>query len=164
MTRQLMYCLDNLSKAMQTTFTTPSPTTLLSGSYGSASPAGYKRGLQQPIIPGNNGTTPSSISFEDAHLISMGSGPSPEDLLTHHQQQQSRGNMPLHHSSLIQFDEEEVRLPVTPSMQSSSSIRLEDDDDDNLPVMDQQVFSPDGDNEMAHPSESIFAERPPPSL
>lgn len=153
---------------MQTTFTTPSPTTLLSGSYGSASPAGYKRGLQQPIIPGNNGTTPSSISFEDAHLISMGSGPSPEDLLTHHQQQQqqTRGNMALHHSSLIQFDEEEeVRLPATPSMQSSSSIRLEDDDDDDdPPVMDQQVFSPDGDNEMAHPSESIFAERPPPSL
>ncbi|KAI9312209.1 hypothetical protein BX666DRAFT_1989627 [Dichotomocladium elegans] len=165
---------DNLSNAMQTTFTTPSPTNLISGSYGgSGSSVGYKRHSQPSLAPS---WTPSAISFEDAHLISMGSGPSPEDLLTNdpryaqqlspHQQRSIAATTPgsfaqLHHSSLIYFDdadEYEATRGGGIEQESVNSIRL--DDDGNGELLMDHVFSPDGDNEMAYPSESILAENP----
>lgn len=84
----------------------------------------------------------SSVSFEDAYLIHMGSGPSPEPSMNG-----------LQHSSLIQFEEDMLQEDI---------IRLEDDDgsesDDDLSPEQKDVYSPDGDNEVAHPSESMFVE------
>ncbi|KAI9256468.1 hypothetical protein BDA99DRAFT_516465 [Phascolomyces articulosus] len=182
---------DNLSKAMQTTFTTPSPTALISGSYGSGSP--YKRNgyLQQPLVPGVTGgrpsTAPSAISFEDAQLISMGSGPSPEDLLSldprFSNNSTVRGNgssiiLPSSsNGSLIQFEDDDSMIGNNSVHDTLSSkdeaIRLGAEDDEEVDVtlhhpheasppssvIDQQVFSPDGDNEMAYPSESIIIDR-----
>ncbi|KAI9498022.1 hypothetical protein BDB00DRAFT_800701 [Zychaea mexicana] len=188
---------DNLSKAMQTTFPAPSPTTLISGSYGSGS--SYKRNsnhyLQQPLIPGNAAarSTPSAISFEDAHLINMGSGPSPEDLLNLDPRFSNSSNPILRanggnssssimlpsssNGSLIQFDDDYNDGGGVVTTGSSSShvgsrsskedvIRLGEEEDEELqhqqgqhPTVIDQVFSPDGDNEMAYPSESILVER-----
>lgn len=136
---------------MQTVFPTPSPTGL---SYGS-SPAGYKRlsssagahSLQQPFIPGGHvaRSSPSTISFEDAHLINMGSGPSPEDLLLL-DPRFNAGSFrptPMHNSSLIQLDDDDEIVPSTHGEEEGVA---------------DQLFSPDGDNEVAHPSESMLAE------
>lgn len=149
---------------MQTAFPTPSPTTLMGTSCGS-SPIGYKRlsssaGTHQSPQRLSSGTggliarsSPSTISFENAHLISIGSGPSPEDVhpFDHHQRYLHRTTTGMHESSLIQFDDDVVVDNET----TADAIRLSEDDQDS--VMDQ-VFSPDGDNEVAYPSESIFAE------
>ena len=177
---------------MQTTFTTPSPTTLISGSYGSGSP--YKRNsnngyLQQPLVPGviggRSATAPSAISFEDAHLINMGSGPSPEDLLLldprfSNNSSTIRGNnsgsstiLPSSsNGSLIQFEDDDHNSHHgTITSNKDEAIRLGSHEDEDVEVelhhptittsstVIDQVFSPDGDNEMAFPSESILVER-----
>ncbi|KAI7857174.1 hypothetical protein BDC45DRAFT_566699 [Circinella umbellata] len=188
---------DNLSKAMQTTFTTPSPTTLISGSYGSGSP--YKRNsnngyLQQPLVPGviggRSATAPSAISFEDAHLINMGSGPSPEDLLLldprfSNNSSTIRGNdnnnnnngssiifTSSSNGSLIKFEDDDLNSHHgTIISNKDETIRLDGNEDEDVELhhptvrtttsstVIDQVFSPDGDNEMAFPSESILVER-----
>lgn len=80
------------------------------------------------------------MSFEDAYLIHMGSGPSPEPSM--------HTNTMMEHSSLIQFDDEdEVKE------EEEDIIRLEEDD-----LVQKDVYSPDGDNEVEYPSESIFGE------
>ena len=91
----------------------------------------------------------SSVSFEDAYLIHMGSGPSPEPSMNNNTGTNMYG------SSLIQFDDEDDGKIVQES--EEDVIRLEEDDD-NESITQKDVYSPDGDNEVGYPSESIFGE------
>lgn len=94
----------------------------------------------------------SSVSFEDAYLIHMGSGPSPEPSM-------NNNNM-MQHSSLIQFDDDDDNQILQPEAEEDI-IRLEEDSDnssiDEHPIRND-VYSPDGDNEVAYPSDSIFGD------
>lgn len=78
----------------------------------------------------------------------MGSGPSPEDLLLLDSRFNAANFRPttMHGSSLIQFDDDEQDIPPTHGEEEGVA---------------DQLFSPDGDNEVAHPSESILAEKIP---
>ncbi|KAF7727201.1 hypothetical protein EC973_007899 [Apophysomyces ossiformis] len=155
---------ENLSKAMQTSFT-PSPTlkTPLANS-----PSGIKRlsssagaGLSaSPMRLSLNRNT--SLSFEDAYLISMGGAPGSDttydgrDYLTdrakHQELMQDLGR-----SSLIQFDGDDFDEDIKTS---DDVIRLEDEEDDydstDVDIQGDQVFSPDGDNEVDDPAESVI--------
>lgn len=95
----------------------------------------------------------SSVSFEDAYLIHMGSGPSPEPSI-HNNNSSNTVNM-IHHSSLIQFDDDDDKVVHEAE---EDIIRLEDDDDIDHSILQRDVYSPDGDNEVAYPSESVFGE------
>lgn len=86
----------------------------------------------------------SSVSFEDAYLIHMGSGPSPEPSMHNHQNNMEQ-------SSLIKFDDDDNN---DDKEEEEDIIRLEDD----LDLVQKDVYSPDGDNEVEYPSESIFGE------
>lgn len=114
----------------------------------------------------------SSLSFEDAYLINMGSGPSPEPSMHGHtpQQQQPPPLQTLDSSSLIQFDddEDEEDNSIHHLKGGIDVIRLEGDDEDadehrdaTKPSHAQQqqqseVYSPDGDNEVEYPYESVY--------
>lgn len=89
----------------------------------------------------------SSLSFEDAYLINMGSGPSPEQLmpgLTNQQQPLQDNHM--QNSSLIQFDDDE-----SDAEEETNNKRY------TVHSKDEQV-KPDGDNEVAYPYDSVFGE------
>jgi hypothetical protein len=91
----------------------------------------------------------SSVSFEDAYLINMGSGPSPEPLmpgLTHQQPPPPSQDSHMQNSSLIQFDDDD------------SDIEEEATTAAHLEQIKSDVYSPDGDNEVAYPYESVFGE------
>ncbi|KAG0166346.1 hypothetical protein DFQ30_007310 [Apophysomyces sp. BC1015] len=157
---------ENLSKAMQTSFT-PSPTlkTPLANS-----PSGIKRLSSSagaalsgsPMRLSLNRNT--SLSFEDAYLISMGGAPGLDtmydgrDYLTDGAKRQDLVR-DLERSSLIQFDGDDFDDEIK---KSDDAIRLEDEDDDydstDVDIQGDQVFSPDGDNEVAYPAESIFSD------
>lgn len=114
----------------------------------------------------------SSLSFEDAYLINMGSGPSPEPSMHGHtpQQQQQTPLQALDSSSLIQFDDDEDDEDSIHQLKGGIDvIRLEGDEDadsvhDEIkrPHLQQQqqqsseVYSPDGDNEVEYPYESVY--------
>lgn len=112
----------------------------------------------------------SSLSFEDAYLINMGSGPSPEPSMHGHTpQQQQQPQQALDSSSLIQFDDDDEDN-ISDLKGGIDVIRLEGDDDDdssdeikNSHSQHQQqrqqqseVYSPDGDNEVEYPYESVY--------
>ncbi|KAG1235389.1 hypothetical protein G6F68_018921 [Rhizopus microsporus] len=67
----------------------------------------------------------------------MGSGPSPEPSM--------HGSTPMQHSSLIQLDDD-IRQSL-----EEDTIRFESDTQ-----LQNDLYSPDGDNEVAYPYESIF--------
>ncbi|KAG1453622.1 hypothetical protein G6F56_007522 [Rhizopus delemar] len=111
---------DNISKAMQTSFSPSesagqSPAKWLPTSANASSPKLF---------------TDKTVSFEDAYLIHMGSGPSPESL------------QQVIQSPLIQLDDHSLE---------EETIRFESD----VPIQ-KDLYSPDGDNEVARPFESIF--------
>lgn len=165
---------DNLSKAMQTSL---SPS---SNSMGN-SPATNLKWLSSSANAAMNASSPSpsmtnksfldrnsSLSFEDAYLINMGSGPSPEPSMHGHtpQQQQPPPLQALDSSSLIQFDddEDEEQDSIHQLKGGIDVIRLEGDEDSTddaikRPLAQQQqseVYSPDGDNEVEYPYESVY--------
>ncbi|KAI9248359.1 hypothetical protein EDC94DRAFT_625046 [Helicostylum pulchrum] len=140
---------DNISKAMQSSFSpssnsiSNSPAATSLKWLSSSANAAMNAGVPSPSSVNNKSFLDrnSSVSFEDAYLIHMGSGPSPEPSMNG-----------LQHSSLIQFEED---------MLNEDIIRLEDDESDSegeLSSEQKDVYSPDGDNEVAHPSESMFVE------
>ena len=110
----------------------------------------------------------SSLSFEDAYLINMGSGPSPEPSMHGHtpqQQQQQQQQQALQRSSLIQFDDDDDEDSISGVKEGVDAIRLEGDDDNedgelHSQISHQQqqseVYSPDGDNEVEYPYESVY--------
>lgn len=145
--------IDNISKAMQTSFSPSSnsinnsPATTSLKWLSSSANAAMNGGVPSPSPSSVNKSfldKNSSVSFEDAYLIHMGSGPSPEPSMNHNQ------NNRMEHSALIQFDDDEDLK------EEEDIIRLEDDDLDDNPQKD--LYSPDGDNEVEYPSESIFGE------
>lgn len=108
----------------------------------------------------------SSLSFEDAYLINMGSGPSPEPSMHDHTPQQQQ-QQALQHSSLIQFDDYDDEDSINGVKEGIDVIRLEGDDgnDDEIEELNSQinhqqqqseVYSPDGDNEVEYPYESVY--------
>ncbi|OAD78698.1 hypothetical protein PHYBLDRAFT_157624 [Phycomyces blakesleeanus NRRL 1555(-)] len=143
---------DNLSKAMQTSFAssptlkTPlgsSPSQIGKWLSSSSGAMGSSHGSSGSIARSPMQT--SSLSFEDAYLISMGGAPGLDtayETLGFTSQQQNN----LENSSLIRFDEDEEES-------RSSSVRLEESAH-NM----GEVYSPDGDNEVAYPSDSVFGE------
>ncbi|KAF1799995.1 hypothetical protein FB192DRAFT_1449478 [Mucor lusitanicus] len=168
---------DNLSKAMQTSFS-PSSNSMgnspatnlkwLSSSANAAMNASPSPSMTNKSFMDRN----SSLSFEDAYLINMGSGPSPEPSMHGHtpQQQQPPPLQTLDSSSLIQFDddEDEEDNSIHHLKGGIDVIRLEGDDEDadehrdaTKPSHAQQqqqseVYSPDGDNEVEYPYESVY--------
>ncbi|KAM3581275.1 hypothetical protein VKS41_006101 [Umbelopsis sp. WA50703] len=166
---------DNLSKAMQTNFSS-SPYNLMDNS-----PIGSKRmsssagnGSQQ-YRPGAERVP--SLSFEDAYLINMGGGATGFEtsgsmpgtgftppISTSYSSPKGDKESALQNSSLIRFDDEEL---LNASMDLGENDVDEDDavqvvaenssrDLYNPVLQGDQVFSPDGDNEVAYPSESII--------
>ncbi|KAI8336064.1 hypothetical protein EDC96DRAFT_579018 [Choanephora cucurbitarum] len=140
---------DNISKAMQTSFSPSnnsvgnSPATnlkWLSSSANAIHVSPHQRNMDRN----------SSVSFEDAYLIHMGSGPSPEP-------SSHLGLTPIQNRHLE--DEDEIQTSV---MQHSSLIQFDDDDDDlSVEQMESnrmEAYSPDGDNEVEYPYESVFGE------
>lgn len=109
----------------------------------------------------------SSLSFEDAYLINMGSGPSPEPSMHGHTPQQQQ-QQALQRSSLIQFDDDDDEEDsISGVKEGTDVIRLEgnDDNDDEVEESHSQishqqqqseVYSPDGDNEVEYPYESVY--------
>ncbi|KAI8058653.1 uncharacterized protein B0P05DRAFT_559344 [Gilbertella persicaria] len=139
---------DNISKAMQTSFS-PSSNSLgnspaanlkwLSSSANAIHGSSPSPNQQKLYLDKN-----SSVSFEDAYLIHMGSGPSPEPssllgLTPIQNQPLEEPETSMQHSSLIQFDEDE----------DEGSVQLK---------ASHNVYSPDGDNEVEYPYESVFGE------
>ncbi|KAI9270875.1 hypothetical protein BY458DRAFT_539949 [Sporodiniella umbellata] len=105
---------DNISNAMQTSFS-------------STEPISYSPAKWMSTSSPKQFTADKTVSFEDAYLIHMGSGPSPD---------------PLQSSALIQLDDQSLE---------EDTIKFESD----LPLHDN-LYSPDGDNEVARPFESVF--------
>ncbi|KAI8643803.1 hypothetical protein BD408DRAFT_384881 [Parasitella parasitica] len=175
---------DNISKAMQTSF---SPS---SNSMGN-SPATNLKWLSSSANAAMNGSPSpsatnksfldrnSSLSFEDAYLINMGSGPSPEPSMHGHTPKQQQQPQALHDSSLIRFDDDDDDDDDNDNDNDDDSssgvkqgidvIRLGDNDDDNhgdddaerprssqLNQKQQEGYSPDGDNEVEYPYESVY--------
>ena len=92
----------------------------------------------------------SSVSFEDAYLIHMGSGPSPEP--------SSQLGLTLVQNRHLEEEDDEIQTGV---MQHSSLIQFDDDDDLSVQQMESnrmEAYSPDGDNEVEYPYESVFGE------
>ncbi|KAI9483370.1 MAG: hypothetical protein EXX96DRAFT_557957 [Benjaminiella poitrasii] len=154
---------DNISKAMQTSFSPSShqsldisPATKWLSSSGannnngsSSSPSSVSTthkslSFSPYYIDGSNTVNRnSSVSFEDAYLIHMGSGPNPEPAMLGIIPQQDDL---MQHSSLIQFDDDDEQ---------------EEEEEEEEAIMQQErsdVYSPDGDNEVAYPYESIFGD------
>jgi hypothetical protein len=128
--------IENLSTAMQTSFAP------------SSSPR--RGGIRLPHH--QQKPRPSSLSFEDAYLISMGGAPV---------YQQKDELYPPSDTALIRFDsDEDDDDDRADPMVSYSSLDGDFDIqglelDDNDPKRDV-VFSPDGDNEIGGPSDSIL--------
>lgn len=163
--------LDNISKAMQTSF---SPS---SNSMGNSPATNLKWLSSSANAAMNSSPSPSmtnksfldrnsSLSFEDAYLINMGSGPSPEPSMHDHTPQQQQ-QQALQHSSLIQFDDYDDEDSINGVKEGIDVIRLEGDDgnDDEIEELNSQinhqqqqseVYSPDGDNEVEYPYESVY--------
>lgn len=149
---------DNISKAMQTSFSPSSNS--ISNSPAAASLKWLSSSANAASVPSPSSVNTrsfldknSSVSFEDAYLIHMGSGPSPEPSM-HNNNSSNTVNM-MQHSSLIQFDDDDDKVVHEAE---EDIIRLEDDDDIEHSIVQRDVYSPDGDNEVAYPSESVFGE------
>jgi hypothetical protein len=152
------FFLDNISKAMQTSF---SPS---SNSLGNSPAANRWLSSSANAVPSPSPSPAhrlftdrnSSLSFEDAYLINMGSGPSPEPLmpgLTHQQPPPPPQDNHMQNSSLIQFDDDSDDEEETASKRST--VHLEEE---QVKSIASDVYSPDGDNEVAYPYESVFGE------
>jgi hypothetical protein len=146
--------IDSISKAMQTSFS-PSSTSMSNSSpakwLSSSAKSANTQILPSPSLGSNiSGKSfldkNSSVSFEDAYLIHMGSGPSPEPPTN------------LQHSSLIQFDnssDDDLVVANKRGMEEEEDIiKFED----NLEESNSKVYSPDGDNEVGYPSESVYGD------
>ncbi|KAI8334816.1 hypothetical protein BC941DRAFT_432220 [Chlamydoabsidia padenii] len=150
---------ENLSTAMQTSFA-PSSTSTASPRRGgirlssSATPGGYASST------GSQKARTSSLSFEDAYLISMGGAPVYRATTT---DQKENDELYPPDTALIRFDsDDEGPDPmVSCSSLDGSSFDIQGldlDDNDIMPPkrpMDV-VFSPDGDNEIGGPSDSVL--------
>ncbi|KAI7871060.1 hypothetical protein BDF14DRAFT_1330210 [Spinellus fusiger] len=146
---------DNISKAMQTSFaSSPTLKTPLGSSPGQMSKWLSTSTGGMGSSHGSAGSTArspmqiSSVSFEDAYLISMGGAPG---LDTNYESNEfipvRTSHQGLENSSLIRFDEDEdeSRMETQPSPEETGTGLGE-------------IFSPDGDNEVAYPSDSVFEE------
>lgn len=146
---------------MQTTSFTPSSTSMSSNSpakWLSSSAKSANNLLFPSPSPGTKSFLDknSSVSFEDAYLIHMGSGPSPEPPTT------------LQHSSLIQFDNSDDDLLGSTSTNAQGKdkqediMKFEDEEEDDEQEEEERggkkVYSPDGDNEVDQPSDSMFGD------
>ena len=125
---------DNLSKAMLTSF---SPSESINNSPANKWLSTSANSPSSKLFANEK----KSVSFEDAHFVNMGSGPSPEPSM--------HGSTPMQHSSLIQLDDNNSLLE-----DDEYNVRFESDN--NINQIQNHVFSPDGDNEVAYPYESIF--------
>ncbi|KAG1133355.1 hypothetical protein G6F42_001503 [Rhizopus arrhizus] len=127
---------DNLSNAMQTSFSftnsiSSSPASTVKWLSTSANAISGAASLSKFFANKN-----SSLSFEDAYLINMGNGPSSEPSMNHHSTV----------SSIVHLKEDS-------SVEEEEVIRFENDLQNN-----NNLYSPDGDNEVAYPYESIYNE------
>ncbi|KAI8997738.1 hypothetical protein BDB01DRAFT_772246 [Pilobolus umbonatus] len=155
---------DNLSNAMQTSFSpsnsinaSPAGLKWLSSSANTATHDGSLSSMTNLVS--NRLDRHSSVSFEDAYLINMGSGPSPEPSM------HGFATVPVNYmqnSSLIQFEDEDEGKAKESF--DEDVIRLEQSDEERLDYEEkieyeqQEIYSPDGDNEVAHPYDSIFGD------
>ncbi|KAG2175203.1 hypothetical protein INT44_007691 [Umbelopsis vinacea] len=160
---------DNLSKAMQTTFSS-SPYGMLG-----SSPIGTKR-ISSSAGNASHSSRPitervPSLSFEDAYLISMGGGATgfehagghgngfspPSHAISKSTEDDSSDQM--QGSSLIRFDDEEV-VSADFDMDDKDAVQVVAENFSqgayHTVLQGDQVFSPDGDNEVAYPSDSIL--------
>jgi hypothetical protein len=152
-------------------------TTFSSSPYGmlGSSPIGTKR-ISSSAGNGSHSSRPTtdrvpSLSFEDAYLISMGGGAtgfehtgghgngfSPPSHTIHKSIEDDSAD-PMEGSSLIRFDDDEV-VSADFDMDDKDAVQVVAE---NFPqgayntiLQGDQVFSPDGDNEVAYPSDSIL--------
>ncbi|KAI8890122.1 hypothetical protein K501DRAFT_320098 [Backusella circina FSU 941] len=131
---------DNLSNAMQTSF---SPSNSIGNSPANLKWLSSSANAVSPTTPRSIRDQHSSVSFEDAYLIHMASDPIAAISTNNNMQ----------NSSLIQFDDSDAS-PDEDSLrfEQSQEVEKEKEESEN----DNKIFSPDGDNEMAYPSDSIF--------
>jgi hypothetical protein len=122
---------------MQTSF---SPSNSIGNSPANLKWLSSSANAASPTTPRSIMDQHSSVSFEDAYLIHMASDPA------------AAVSINMQNSSLIQFDDSDAS-PDDDSLRFEQSQEVEKEE---ASESENKVFSPDGDNEMAYPSESIF--------
>ncbi|ORX50916.1 hypothetical protein DM01DRAFT_1337518 [Hesseltinella vesiculosa] len=163
---------ENLSTAMQTTFSTsPSPrrNMRLSSSAGANSMSNHN-GLSMDALDERT----ASLSFEDAYLISLGGAPAvyarpstTDDMFFMTNSLKSSVSigptMSDTDSPLIKFDDS--KASTQDDIDDELALEQPDDDVETLMQPDtvesagELVHSPDGDNEVGYPSDSMFLTR-----
>lgn len=153
---------------MQTSFSS-SPYKVLG-----SSPIGTKR-MSSSAGNGSHGNRPMtervpSLSFEDAYLISLGGGGAIEHSGSPmlpgtgftpppaiHNNSEYNG---LQNSSLIRFDDDELVSADFDMDDNDAAVQVVAENSSqgvyNTILQGDQVFSPDGDNEVAYPSDSVM--------
>ncbi|KAG2183400.1 hypothetical protein INT43_006406 [Umbelopsis isabellina] len=166
---------DNLSKAMQTNFSSSPYNVMDSSPVGSKRMSSSAGNTVQQYRP--SAERVPSLSFEDAYLINMGGGATGFEtsgsmpgtgftppISTSYSSPKGDKESALQNSSLIRFDDDEL---LNASLDLSEKDLNENDavqvvaenpsrDLYNPILQGDQVFSPDGDNEVAYPSDSII--------